>query len=77
MKCLETEAQWEQGTTLLVSHWHALDDEGIARIRGKREDFAPILARKSAGRNGLRVLPQIGHIPGNYLRQIGQVFASC
>jgi uncharacterized protein YjbJ (UPF0337 family) len=46
MNWSEMEAQWEQMKPLLVSHWHDLSEEDIARIHGQREVLAQALQER-------------------------------
>ena len=46
MNWSEIEAQWEQMKALLVSHWHKLSEEDIARINGKRDVLAQALQER-------------------------------
>lgn len=46
MNWAEIEHQWEHMKALLVSHWHQLSDDDLARIHGKREVLAQIIQQR-------------------------------
>jgi hypothetical protein len=46
MNWSEIEGQWETMKALLVSHWHALNDDDLARINGKRDVLAQVLQER-------------------------------
>jgi hypothetical protein len=50
----EVEAQWEQMTALLLSHWHKLSEEDVALFNGKRNVSAQTLQERycSGAREG-------------------------
>jgi uncharacterized protein YjbJ (UPF0337 family) len=46
MNWSEIEVQWEPMKALLVSHWHKLSDDDLARINGKRDVLAQVIRER-------------------------------
>jgi hypothetical protein len=64
MNWSEIESEWEPMKALLVSHWHMLSDDDLARIDGKREVLAHVLQERlgldaAAAEAALRVPPRL------------------
>ena len=46
MNWSEIEVQWEPMKALLVSYWHKLSDDDLARINGKRDGLAHVIRER-------------------------------
>jgi hypothetical protein len=46
MNWSEIENQWEPMKALLVSHWHQLSSDDLARINGQRDVLAQVLRER-------------------------------
>jgi hypothetical protein len=46
MNWSEIEGQWEPMRALLVSYWHTLSEDDLARIDGKRDVLAQVLQER-------------------------------
>ena len=46
MNWSEIEGQWEPMKALLVSYWHKLSDDDLARIDGKRDGLAHVIRER-------------------------------
>jgi hypothetical protein len=46
MNWSEIESQWDHRKALLVSHWHELSEDDLARIDGKRQVSGEVLRER-------------------------------